>query len=201
MSRFTTIAAVAIVATLALAVNAEAQQTKMMLVGGPQPAVQPYVQPLPPSQIPLPSFGFQSYNIQGYGERVTYVSCHGLASQLGLEPGDTILTLNGFPLTYHGAWNNALYNAMQQGGSVTLAIQDVRTGAVVYRSSYMGGGVIGQPVGPITPKSMPVAPPTMKNVQPGPGGPSQPNNGTTVQVGNFAKVQLPNLGALINKGN
>ena len=66
----------------------------------------------------LPKFGFSSFNINGYGERVTYVQWGGLAAQLGLEPGDTILSMNGFRLNYHGSWNDALYSAMSSGGQV-----------------------------------------------------------------------------------
>ncbi|QDU54257.1 PDZ domain-containing protein [Aeoliella mucimassa] len=209
MSRFTTFAALVCVAVVSFAATSSAQTAKMFIGGPPQaqpqPRVQPFVQPVPDT-VPLPAFGFQSYNIAGYGERVTHVNCYGRASQLGLEPGDTILTLNGIPLTYHGSWNQALYSAMQQGGSVTLAIRDVRSGAVVYRTTYLGGGVIGNPVGPITPKSMPVAPPTLKHQVPknsnhGHGSAQNYNPGTTIQVGNVAKVQLPNLGNLIKKGN
>lgn len=95
----------------------------------------------------LPKFGFNSYNIGGYGDRVTSVQWGGLAAQLGLESGDTILSLNGFPLSYHGAWNDALYQAMQNGGFVQLSVRDVRTGWIVNRSTYVGGGI-----GPVTPK-------------------------------------------------
>ena len=95
----------------------------------------------------LPKFGFNSFNIGGYGERVTYVQWGGLASQLGLESGDTVLSMNGFPLNYHGAWNDALYQALQTGGLVQLTIRDVRTGWIVNRQIFVGGGI-----GPVTPK-------------------------------------------------
>ena len=95
----------------------------------------------------LPKFGFSSFNIRGYGERVTFVRWGGLASRLGLEPGDTILSMNGYRLTYHGSWNDALYRAMASGGVVRLRIRDVRTGLVAYRQMYVGDGF-----GPITPK-------------------------------------------------
>jgi hypothetical protein len=95
----------------------------------------------------LPKFGFSSFNIAGYGERVTHVRWGGLGAQLGLEPGDTILSMNGFRLNYHGSWNDALYSAMSNGGFLRLRIRDVRTGWVVTRHLNVGGGV-----GPITPK-------------------------------------------------
>ena len=98
----------------------------------------------------LPKFGFNSYNIHGVGERVTRVRWGGLASQLGLEPGDVILAMNEFALTYHGAWNEALRDAMQfHGGEVELVVRDVRTGSIAYRTAYVGSNFHG----PITPKS------------------------------------------------
>lgn len=156
MTRQLTTLAIALAATFALVADASAKKHKLF-VNNPQPAVQPYVQPVP-MPVVLPKFGFQSYNLSGVGERVTYVRCHGLASQMGLEPGDTILSLNGFPLTYHGAWNQALQQAVYQGGAVQLAIRDVNTGYIVYRTTYIGGG---PGIGPITPK-------TAKYSQPGP---------------------------------
>jgi PDZ domain len=93
----------------------------------------------------LPKFGFQSFNIQGYGERVTYVQWGGRAAQLGLEPGDVILSLNGFPLTYHGSWNDALYQTASNSGLVRLKIRNVRNGQIAFRQIYTGGIV-----GPIT---------------------------------------------------
>lgn len=96
----------------------------------------------------LPRFGFDSYNVSGYGEMVTRVHFGSLASQLGLEQGDAILSLNGFRLTYHGAWRNALSQAVSNGGFVRLAIRDVHTGQIVYRQTQLPGCGIG----PITPK-------------------------------------------------
>jgi hypothetical protein len=95
----------------------------------------------------LPKFGFSSFNIRGFGERITFVNWHGRAARLGLEPGDVILSLNGFPLTYHGSWNEALYEAVAHGGLVRLKIRDVRSGRIAFRQTYVGGGY-----GPVTPK-------------------------------------------------
>jgi hypothetical protein len=97
----------------------------------------------------LPTFGFASFNIAGVGERVTYVRWGGLASRLGLEPGDTILRMNGFRLNYHGSWNDALHSAVANGGYVQLMIRDVRSGYIAYRETYVGGS--GPIVGPVTP--------------------------------------------------
>jgi hypothetical protein len=120
-----------------LALSAGAAQPKALLVApGPDDC--------------LPEFGFASFNIRGVGERVTFVRWGGLASQLGLEPGDTILGMNGFRLNYHGAWHDALHYAMASGGWVQLTIRDVRTGRLAYRQTVVGDGHI---VGPITPKA------------------------------------------------
>jgi len=112
----------------------------------------------------LPKFGFSSVNIGGIGERVTNVRWGGLASQLGLEPGDLILSMNGFKLSYYGSWNDALHNAVyHNGGWVRLRIRDVRTGHVVQRQLFAGDDVahyhgdghphFGVPSGPPTLKS------------------------------------------------
>lgn len=101
----------------------------------------------PGSDYGLPRFGFSSFSIGGVGERVTYVRWGGLASQLGLEPGDIILSMNGYRLTYHGSWNDALYEAVANGGWVQLRIRDVHTGHVAFRQTFVGGGGVG----PITP--------------------------------------------------
>jgi hypothetical protein len=96
----------------------------------------------------LPRFGFSSFNIAGVGERITLVRPGSRAARLGLEPGDIIVRLNGFPLSYHGAGNDALRHAVASGGWVRLTIRDVRTGRLVARHTYVGEGGIG----PITPK-------------------------------------------------
>jgi hypothetical protein len=95
--------------------------------------------------ISLPKFGFASFNINGFGERITYVKWNGRAAQLGLEPGDVILSLNGYPLNYHGSWNDALAQAMYEGGWVQLKVRDVHTGYVAYRETYIDCGY-GPPV-------------------------------------------------------
>jgi hypothetical protein len=119
-----------------------------MLAANPSLASQPNALLIAPQpNVDLPKFGFSSFNISGYGERVTHVRWGGLAAQLGLEPGDTILNVNGFRLSYHGSWNDALHRAMASGGSVRLRIRDVRTGLVVSRHMHLGGVI-----GPITPK-------------------------------------------------
>ena len=88
----------------------------------------------------LPKFGFSSSNIGGYGERVQFVRYGSRASKIGLEPGDVILSLNGYRLTYPGSWNEALSHAVyHDGGQVRLRVRDVRTGSVVRRDVFIGG--------------------------------------------------------------
>jgi hypothetical protein len=133
--RTTVVATLVILSFVALAVT-------------PSAASHPQTRLLPPEPDHcLPQFGFSSFNIAGVGERVTYVEWHGLASRIGLEPGDMILSMNGYRLNYHGSWNDALHRAMDMGGHVRLRIRDVRTGHVAFRQIYVGDGI-----GPVTPK-------------------------------------------------
>jgi hypothetical protein len=154
-------------------------------------ASQPQALLLNPGQGPgcfdLPRFGFSSFNISGFGERVTGVRWGGIASRMGLESGDIILSLNGFPLSYHGSWNDALREAVDNGGFVQLTVRDVRTGMIATRETYVGGighgpvvshshsHVTGYP-GPIT---------TKKKTMPGnPNG----NVGTVQQIQNLVEM-------------
>jgi predicted metalloprotease with PDZ domain len=93
----------------------------------------------------LPKFGFSSSTIFGYGERIVSVRPGGRASRLGLEPGDVLLSLNGYRLTYSGSWNDALSRALYDGnGFVRLTVRDVRTGTIRIRETYVnyGGGPV-----------------------------------------------------------
>jgi PDZ domain len=93
----------------------------------------------------LPKFGFSSSTIHGFGQRVESVRPGGRAARLGLEPGDVILSLNGYRLTYSGSWNDALSRALyDDGGFLRLRVRDVRTGVIRVRSTRIdfGGGPI-----------------------------------------------------------
>jgi hypothetical protein len=92
-----------------------------------------------PNNYELPRFGFSSFNINGFGERVTNVRWGSIAERMGLESGDTILSLNGFPLRYQGSWKDALRDAVYNGGYVRLKIRDVRTGFIATRETYLDG--------------------------------------------------------------
>jgi hypothetical protein len=147
-----------VVLSLAVVSSAAASQPKALLLPPPHDHC-----------FDLPKFGFSSFNIRGFGEQITNVRWGGRAARMGLEPGDIIVSLNGYPLTYHGAWNDALRQATYHGGWVQLVVRDVRTGNYAYRKTFIGNGGIG-PVtphvvaynhydgGPVTKKSVPVAP-------------------------------------------
>ena len=112
----------------------------------------------------LPKFGFSSSTIYGYGEQVVHVRYGSRAAQLGLEPGDVILSLNGYSLTYPGSWNDALSNALYDGNFIRLKVRDVRTGHVYFRETF-----VGYNNGPIVTYNKKVATPGPKphfNVQP-----------------------------------
>lgn len=151
------------------------------------------INPHPGHDCYLPKFGFNSFNIGGVGERVTYVQWGGLASQMGLEPGDLILSLNGFPLSYHGSWNDALLSAMQSGGLVQVTVRDVRTGWLATRQLFLGGG--GGGYGPITPKyQVTQYGPTTSHIIVGHGGPVTskkmvgPQNNNNVSINDIVKL-------------
>jgi hypothetical protein len=122
-------------ATIASTASADPPKPKLMIAPGFAPG-EPYG---------LPKFGFASSTIPGFGERVVDVRYGGRAFHLGLEPGDVILSLNGYKLTYPGSWNDALRNALfDDGGYIRLKVRDVRSGMVVFRETYVdyGGGPV-----------------------------------------------------------
>jgi hypothetical protein len=102
----------------------------------------PACPPPPPNCAPLPQLGFSSYVSPGYGEVVTHVRYGSQAQAIGLERGDVILSLNGYRLAYHGAWQNALRRAMANGGHVHLAIREARTGCTAHRTLDLAGSTV-----------------------------------------------------------
>lgn len=168
MTKFTRKTVLALLASLSLIVvsTASAAPPQKLLLH-PNPGY--------PGGFELPKFGFSSFNVPGFGERVTGVRWGGIAHRMGLENGDTILSLNGYRLSYRGAWKDALREAVyRDGGQVKLKVRDVRTGMVAFRHTYVGdicGPIVennyyGSPGyhggfnGPVTPqmKKMPAHP-------------------------------------------
>jgi len=133
----------------------------------------------------LPRFGFSSFNINGFGERVTSVRWGGIASRMGLESGDIILSLNGFPLSYRGSWNDALREAVNNGGWVQLTIRDVRTGFIATRETFVGDGGYGPivPYSHVTTYPGPIT--TKKKTMP---GNPHANVGTVEQIQNLVEM-------------
>ena len=75
--------------------------------------------------------------IYGYGERIVDVRFGSRAAHLGLEPGDVLLSLNGYKLTYPGSWNDALSQALYNNNYIRLKIRDVRTGNIYFRETFV----------------------------------------------------------------
>lgn len=121
----------------------------VLTVAAVSQAAHPQTTLLHPGHGSLPAFGFNSYNVSGYGEVLTHVRFNSIAGRMGLEPGDVILSMNGYRLNYHGAWRDALSQAVYNGGFVRLAIRDVHSGHIAYRQTWLPGCNVG----PITPKS------------------------------------------------
>ena len=71
--------------------------------------------------------------IPGYGYRVNSAWDRTVGQRIGFESGDVILSINGQPLSYAGAHQSALQPAYWSGGWFSFAVQDVRTGGVLYR--------------------------------------------------------------------
>ncbi len=105
------------------------------------PVLNPYVNPGVAPQ--PPRLGFNYTLIPGFGYRVDCVWLGSAASLIGLEPGDIVRSINGFPLTYDGAHTWPLQQAAYRGGWVLLGIRDVRTGRLLYRWGNLNrrGGV------------------------------------------------------------
>jgi len=71
--------------------------------------------------------------IPGYGYRVNSAWDRTVGQRIGFESGDIIVSINGRRLSYAGAHRAALQQAQWNGGSFSFAVQDVRTGRVLYR--------------------------------------------------------------------
>jgi S1-C subfamily serine protease len=83
----------------------------------------PYVVPAAPYRL-----GFDGA-FTGYGMLVQRVHYGSIAQQIGLEPGDVILAINGRRIFSYHHYLNLL---ARSGGYVTLTVRDVRTGNRLY---------------------------------------------------------------------
>lgn len=91
---------------------------------GPMPGFMPAPMPAP---VAVPLLGFMGSDVH-WGVRVDSVGYGSAARQIGLEPGDVIVGLNGMPIRCMHDYHRAL---AQSGGVVELEIRDVRTGNFV----------------------------------------------------------------------
>ena len=162
----------------ALAVGgAEAGQMRAQGRGRPQVrtyrlpngrVVQKYVTPGTQSD-PVSDYGLGvSGTITAAGARVTGVDAGGPAERVGIESGDTILTVNGTPITGAPSWAQA----MSGQSFVRLRLKNVRGGPTVYRDVDLTnqGGV------PTDPGSgTPIEPSGGTPVDPNGGAPTDPN--------------------------
>ena len=85
----------------------------------------------------IPELGLKCTLIPGYGYRVNSAWYASVGDRIGFESGDVILSINGQPLTYAGAHQAALQQAQWNGGWFSFAVQDVRTGRVLYRQGNL----------------------------------------------------------------
>ncbi|TWT82201.1 hypothetical protein CA13_36620 [Planctomycetes bacterium CA13] len=79
--------------------------------------------------IPYPGPGPQ----QQYGQRVNSVVPGSPAQQIGLEPGDILVTANSIPLTCQGELLRAINRS---GGQLQMTVVNVRTGQPQHLTAY-----------------------------------------------------------------
>ena len=89
--------------------------------------------------VPPPRIGFRYILIPGYGYKIVEVMPFSAAARMCLDYGDVILTLNGCPMTHHGADLPVRARAVATDGWVTAYIHD---------EHGIAGDPIGQPVWP-----------------------------------------------------
>jgi hypothetical protein len=89
--------------------------------------------------VPPPRIGFRYILIPGYGYKIVEVMPFSAAARMCLDYGDVILTLNGCPMTHHGADLPVRARAVATDGWVTAYIHDEHTGLLVTRSANLFG--------------------------------------------------------------
>ena len=129
--------AVARKTAMALALALVVLTASSALAAPPRPRLAPMITPPGGG---YPKLGFHYQVIPGYGYRILSVSWGTPAARIGLEPGDVVLTINGYPMTYYGAHVEAVQEALYSGGWLSFTVRDVRTGHIVHRGTSLFGG-------------------------------------------------------------
>lgn len=92
------------------------------------------LRPSLPTQTSAPRLGFSGHFDNGHGMHVDSVRRGSPAARLGLEPGDTIIAIDGQRIHSLGHYYGLLGRS---GNRVRLHIEDWRTGRVVVRTAFI----------------------------------------------------------------
>ena len=79
------------------------------------------------------TLGISYQLIPGYGYEVVRCAHGSRAQRIGFEPGDIILSIDGWRLSHHGGHEPGFRQAVCDGGWFWFAVRDVRTGRVISR--------------------------------------------------------------------
>lgn len=93
-----------------------------------------------PGTSAAPRLGIYGHVEWGLGMVVDSVVWGTPASRVGLEPGDVICAINGRPIRSEFDYFEAL---RYSGSYARLTVQDVRSGALVPRTAFLGGEYYG----------------------------------------------------------
>lgn len=153
----------------------------LAVFAGPGPWVGPGAARPP---VPPPRIGFRYILIPGYGYKIVEVMPFSAAARMCLDYGDVILTLNGCPMTHHGADLPVRARAVATDGWVTAYIHDEHTGLLVTRSANLFGPPRRPPASPrgpglaspgtVLPPPDAAGPPAPVVEQPSPGADQPP---------------------------
>ena len=91
---------------------------------------------------PARSLGFYGHFDAGQGMHVERVLCGSFAAQLGLEPGDTIVRVNGMRLQCEHDY----FDALRTYSDVRLLVRDVNTGRLVWTRTICLDSHVSSPV-------------------------------------------------------
>ncbi len=103
-------------------------------LGGVAQAQQPFLRPqlVPPTQ--TVKLGIRGHFDFAEGMHVEQVMRHSIASRMGLEPGDVIVSINGRRLRTENDYFRQLSNS---GNWLRVGVLDVRSGRVIERSARL----------------------------------------------------------------